>query len=160
PFGGVATALDSTRRIARAHHRPGDPDVERVGGDRRFRGRDMDPDRPGGLGPVEPSEPRARRAQAVPRGRDRRADPIGGTGGRIGEGEEPDLVSSGPPGGLGDIVRLAHATKGYESAPTRAPRMARRVNPTRPAANLLFSTAPFFRQPLRNAFGHIAEAGF
>jgi sugar phosphate isomerase/epimerase len=38
--------------------------------------------------------------------------------------------------------------------------MARRVNPTRPAAQLLFSTAPFFRQPLRDAFGAIASAGF
>ena len=31
---------------------------------------------------------------------------------------------------------------------------------TTQAPRLIFSTAPFFRQPLRDAFRHIAEAGF
>src|SRR5690242_5101575 len=31
---------------------------------------------------------------------------------------------------------------------------------TRPRPKLVFSTAPFFRQPVREAFRHAAEAGF
>jgi sugar phosphate isomerase/epimerase len=34
------------------------------------------------------------------------------------------------------------------------------VNPPKPSPKLIFSTAPFFRKPLREAFHHIASAGF